>query len=123
MSSFALRQQSLLTRLTALTKFGNSATFTDTISTYDETTGKPTPGTPTVLATTIGGPLGVNPKYVNGDTIKQTDQMIVVEASRLTFTPSLESTKVAIDGRNYTVTAIKPLRANDVYIGYRMVVR
>lgn len=124
MSSFALRQQALMTRLTALTKFGNSATFNHQPTTYNRDTGKTVnDGSATVLATTVGGPIGVNPRLINGSTIRETDQIIRVEASRLTFTISIDFTKVTIDSREYAITSITPSRANDVTIAFMLVVR
>ncbi len=171
--SFATNQQALMTRLTALTKFGNSATFSDiAVVTFDRTIGQlvgdvaagsftigityeivsvgttnftligaasntvgvqfvatgagigtGTGTAPTILATTVGGPIGVNPRLINGTTIQETDQTIIVEASRLTFTISIDKTKVTIDGRKYAITSIKPSRANDVTIAYMLVIR
>lgn len=124
MSSFALRQQGLLDRLTDIAKFGNSATFNHQATTYDRDTGKTAnDGALVTLATTVGGPVGVNPRLINGDTIQETDQTIIVEASRLTFTISIDTTKVTIDGRVYAITSITPSRANDVTIAYTLVIR
>ena len=124
MTSFALRQQALMTRLTKLTKFGNSATFNHQPTTYNRDTGKTTnDGSLVTLATTVGGPIGVNPRLINGSTIQETDQIIRVEASRLTFTISMKFTKVTIDGREYVITSITPSRANDVTIAYMLVIR
>ena len=121
--SFATDMQELVTELTDITEFGNSATFTDTPQPYDPDDGKTTPGTPVVFATTIGGPVGVNPRLINGSTIQETDQMITVEASRMPFDIDLDTTTVAIAGRTYAITAIKTPVTNDTDIVHKLVIR
>ena len=123
--SFATRQQALLTRLSATSKFGNTATFThpNADKAYDRTTGKTTAGADTSLATTVLGPRGVSPRLINGTTVQESDMQITVEASRMTFTIVPGETTVTINSKVYTVTAIFPTRLNDVDVSFRLVLR
>ena len=123
--SFATEMQELVTELTSITEFGNSATFTDTPPAvpYNPDTGKTTPGTPVPFATTIGGPVGVNPKLVNGSTIQETDQMIIVEASRMPFDIDMDTTTVTIAGRLYAITSIETPVTNDTDIAHKLIIR
>lgn len=124
--SFATRLRSLVTRLTAVDKFGNTATFSwpNTGATYDRATGKVTGGTPVSdLVTTVGGPTGIDPKLMNGGTITERDQMITVEASRVTNTIVPGQTTVTINTKEFAVTKVIPSRTNDTDIAYRLVIR
>jgi hypothetical protein len=111
--------------MTATTKFGNSATFNhpNADKVYNRETGKTTEGSPTVLPTSIGGPIGVSPRLVNGDTIQESDQIIYVEESRLTFTIEPGETTVTIDGKTFAITEVKPFRTQDVDVAFRLVIR
>lgn len=125
MTSFPLRMQALATRLMQTTKFGNSATFShpNIDKVYARGTGKTTEGTPTSLPTTIGGPIGVAAKLINGDTIQESDQIIYVEASRLTFAIIPGETTVTINANKFAVTHVKAYRVQDVDVAFRLVIR
>ena len=123
--TFATRMQALATRMTKVTKFGNSATFThpNADKTYDRTTGKTTAGADITLATTIGGPIGVSPRLIDGSTVQENDQVIYVEATRLTFTIVPGETTVAVNGEVYAIVDITPFRTQDTDVAFRLVIR
>lgn len=122
--SFATRLQSLVTRLTAVDRLGNSATFSHPNETYDRATGKVVVNAPpTTLATTIGGPIGVNPKLANGTTVQESDQVIYAEASQMTFTIVPGQTRVTINTKVYAIVSVEPYRVNDTDVAFKLMIR
>ena len=121
--SLATKMQALATKLLQVDRFGNSATFSHPTRTYDRTTGKTTTTSTATLVTTIGGPSGVNPKLVNGTTVKESDQVVYVEASQLTFVIDPAVTSVTINSKTYAITEVTPYRVNDIDVAMRLVIR
>lgn len=74
-------------------------------------------GTETLIDAVISG---VNPRYINGTTIHETDLVAVIGAESVT--PSMAG-KIKVDGKLHQIVMIEPLPAAGTVCAYRVFIR
>jgi len=103
-------------------KFGNTATFKDVVTQpYTPSTGEAVVTT-TDVSIVVAGPIGMNPKLVDGDMIQAGDAMVTVASKDVTFTPEVTE-RLVILGDTWTIVSVQPMTAQDVVIAWRLQVR
>lgn len=107
--------------LELLTDFGASATFTVDAGTYDRTTGDVTSNT-TDYTANISPPFPAEERYVNGDTVRESDLQCVVAASGLQFTPAM-GIVVTFKSQKYRVTRVNTVRSGEQVAIYELFLR
>lgn len=107
--------------LELLTDLGASATFTVDGGTYNRTTGDFT-SSPTDYTANISPPFPAQEKYVNGDTVRESDLMCVVAASGLQFTPDV-GLVVTFKSQKYRITRVNTIRSGEQVAIYQLFLR
>lgn len=108
--------------LLATSGFGTVVTWSITPTTgYDRTTGAST-GTETSYSVSASPLLRVRQQYVDGETVRVTDSMVLVAAQGLAFTPAVGQ-RVTASGVSYRVIMVSPIQAQDDVVAYRAFVR
>lgn len=110
--------------LRLVAKFGVDMLFTINEAVdggYDRTTGDVTP-TDVAYTRKASPPAPINKKYVNGDTIRESDMEIWVAASGIEFTPVVGMLVTHV-GQAYRATVADPFFSGDSIAAYRIIVR
>ena len=76
----------------------------------------------TSTSVTISPPIGFDPKMVDGDTIEDSDVMVLLPSLNLTITPKTGD-QVVIDSTNYRVQTITAFDVGDLVVGWEVQLR
>lgn len=118
--TFATEMREMMDEL--LTEFGNAAVFKNiTSSPIDPTTGTVAKVTADEPAT-VSGPVGFDPRLIDGTMIQARDAEIQLSAEGLAWEPDVNE-RVVIDSKTWTVIAKEPIRVQDTNVGWRLQIR
>ena len=104
-----------------ITKFGNAATYKDIDNVYSPPSGSVAP-TGSNVAIIMAGPFGINPMLTANSMLEVKDATALIASKDATFTPKVGKT-ITHDGKDWVIMSVETVRAQDVDIIWKVVIR